>query len=199
MKNLGVYMDRYLTFDTHINEISKKVTSTLLFINRAKNYFDRSTRHVIVHSLALSIINYCITIWGTTNKTLIKSAQKLQNFAAKIVDGRSRKYDHVSPILKELKWLNIQDTITFNIAASVYKLLNNQYPNYLITLPTVNNVTQSNTRQHNNLYVPKVRCDVAARALSVKGPKIWNRLPQNVRGANNIFSFKTKLKDSLLP
>ncbi len=36
VKNLGIYMDCNLSFDTHIHEIHKKVMGTLLFINRMK-------------------------------------------------------------------------------------------------------------------------------------------------------------------
>ncbi len=36
LKNLGVYCDLHLTFETHINNISKKVFSTIMYINRIK-------------------------------------------------------------------------------------------------------------------------------------------------------------------
>ena len=101
VKNLGLHMDRYMAFDKHILEMTSKVTGTLMYVNRIKNYFDRETRSVIVQSLVLSVMNYCISIWGTTNVTQLKQVQKLQNFAAKIVDGKARKYDHVTPVLKQ--------------------------------------------------------------------------------------------------
>ncbi len=80
--------NRYMTFDKHINEINRKVMGTFIYINRIKDYCDKTTRKFIVQSLALNILNYCNTIWGTTNNTLLKKAQKLQNFAAKIIDGK---------------------------------------------------------------------------------------------------------------
>ncbi len=33
VKNLGLYMDRYLIFETHINEMTKKVIGTLIYIS----------------------------------------------------------------------------------------------------------------------------------------------------------------------
>ncbi len=71
VKNLGVHFDTYMTFETHINDISKKVIGTLMYINRVKNCFDKSTRILVVQSLVLNLLNYCNTIWGTTNVTLI--------------------------------------------------------------------------------------------------------------------------------
>ncbi len=97
VKNLGVHFDTYMTFETHINEISKKVTGTLMYINRVKYCFDKSTRILVVQSLVLNLLSYCNTVWGTTNIILIDAVQKLQNFAIKVVDGRAKNYDHVTP------------------------------------------------------------------------------------------------------
>lgn len=91
VKNLGVHIDRFMTFDVHINEITKKVMGTLIFVNRIKDFFDKGSRKIIIQSLVLSIVNYCIIIWGTTNNTLLSKVQKLLNCAAKVVDGNARK------------------------------------------------------------------------------------------------------------
>ncbi len=75
----------------------------LLFINRTSENFDKRTRVIIVKSLILSLINYCISIWGSTNKTLLSNVQKLENFAAKVAIGAARKFNHVTLIMNELE------------------------------------------------------------------------------------------------
>ncbi len=90
VKNLSVHINRYMTFEKHIDEINRKVMGSLTFVNRVKDYFDRDTRNVIIQSLVLSILNYCNTIWGTANSTHLNDIQKLQNFAAKVVDGKAK-------------------------------------------------------------------------------------------------------------
>ena len=82
VNNLGLYMDRYMQFDTNINELTKKVIGMLIYICRVSMNFDRTTRKVVVQSLVLSLIHYCIRIRGTTNITLIHKVQKLQKFTA---------------------------------------------------------------------------------------------------------------------
>ncbi len=62
VKNLGVHFDTYITFETHINEISKKVTGTLMYINRVKNCFDKSTSILVVQSLVLNLLSYYNTV-----------------------------------------------------------------------------------------------------------------------------------------
>ena len=96
-------MDRYMLFDKHITQIVKKVNGVLIFLNRIKDSFDKTSRKTIVQSLALGFINYCCRIWGMTTGERKDWVQNAQNFAAKIAHGEAKKYDHVTPILKNLK------------------------------------------------------------------------------------------------
>ncbi len=64
VKNLDVHSDRYMTFEAHVNEMSKVVMGRLMYINRIKHSFDKPTRILDVQSLVLSVLNYCVTIWG---------------------------------------------------------------------------------------------------------------------------------------
>ena len=107
VKNLGVYFDQYLLYDVHITEMTKKITGILYFLNRIRDRFDTNTRIMIVQALALSILNYCLRVWGMTTKQQLEKAQKLQNFAARVAVGGVQKYDHVSPVLESLGWLKI--------------------------------------------------------------------------------------------
>ncbi len=44
MKNFGLHMDRYILFDTHINELSKKVIEMWIYISRVCINFDKTTK-----------------------------------------------------------------------------------------------------------------------------------------------------------
>ncbi len=146
VNNLGLHFDSCMTFNTHVSEITKKTMGTLIFINRHKNLFNKETRIMIVQTLALSIIKYCITIWGTTNSTLINKVQKLQNFAIKVADGKARKYGYVTSLFNDLQWLKIKDLITFSILTRVFKQKIEYYPDHILSLPAVNYKTDSRTK-----------------------------------------------------
>ncbi len=125
-------------------------------------------------------------------------AQRLQNFAAKVAVGGARKYDHVSPFFKGLKWLRVQEIHSFNICTTMFKALRGFYPEGFLSLNTVNDVTNSVTQQRNSLYVLRTRTNNGARALTVMGPKLWNELPTNITQAHNLIIFKNELKRHLL-
>jgi hypothetical protein len=45
----------------------------------------------------------------------IQKLQAVQNFACRIVSG-ARKYDHITPFLKELKWLPVASQLYYRSA-----------------------------------------------------------------------------------
>ena len=193
VKNLGLHIDQYMNFDVHINELNKKVMGTLIYVNRVSGLLNKTARRICIESLVLSIINYCIKIWGTTSEKQKAKTQKLQNFAARVAVGGLRKYDHVSPAFDELKWLRIGNKHKFDIIIHVYNTLYKIYPEWLCKYETVSDVTREHTRQENNLYVPRYNTNTGARSLRVLGPTLWNDLPKHIQNATTIHSFKNEL------
>ena len=98
--------------------------------NRVKYLFDRRTLITIINSLVFSKLLYCSSVWANTTNKNIKLLQTVQNFAARIVSG-TRKFDHVTPILKQLQWLPIVKQLEVRDATMVFKCLNGLAPPYL--------------------------------------------------------------------
>ncbi len=91
VKNLSLHFDNYMSFDVHVTGMSKKVSGTLMYINRIQDLLSKEARLIAVETLALSHINYGITLWSTRNITQLKRFKKLQNFAAKVAIGGASK------------------------------------------------------------------------------------------------------------
>ena len=60
----------------------------------------------------------------------VKKLQSIENFACKIIT-KTRKYDHVTPLLRELDWLPVDKLLYFRDSVLTYKCLNNLAPDYL--------------------------------------------------------------------
>ena len=198
VKNLGVYIDQYLLFDDHISHISRKVNGVLIALNRIKDRLDKTSRITIVQCLSISIINYCMRVWGMTTKEQIERVQKLQNFAARVAYGGIRKYEHITPIIKELGWLKIENKIEYDICIFTYKICNNLLPEWLFSFPAIQEINTRSTRQSSMLYIPRTKTDMGGRAVTVKGPRIWNTVPTSIQSQPTLKAFKNKLKSYLL-
>ena len=130
-----------MVFDVHVNELIKKVNGILMYINKIDLCDKQQIRIIIVESLVLSLIHYCLRIWRTTNHILLTNVQKVQNFAAKVAIGGAKKYDHVSPIIKDLQWLKIKQKHEFEVCTIMYKILRGFFPDWLFN-GTFNTVEQ---------------------------------------------------------
>jgi len=69
---------------------------------------------------------------------LIHRLQLVQNCAACLVLC-GRKYEHITPLLKELHWLPVEQRIVFKIPLLTFKALHNLSPSYIRDLlqPTI--------------------------------------------------------------
>jgi len=63
---------------------------------------------------------------------------------------------------------------------------------------TVGQVRQTRSRQSNDLFIPRFSTDMGSRAVSVRGPTLYNALPEDIRNAGNKVVFKTKLQNYFL-
>ena len=123
--------------------------------------------------------------------------QSVLNTAARQVT-LGRKYDSVTPVLKELHWLPVVFRIKFKILLQVFKSLNGMAPKYLsdkLHLKTNHGLRSDNSKQ---LKIPNSRLkSYGDRAFSVAGPELWNRLPKELRICTKLETFKRDLKTHL--
>ena len=120
-----------LTFDEHIVETVSSCSSSLAQINRVKNVFDRSTLTTMINTLVFSKSFYCSSVWSNAADTNLLKLQAVQNFASRIMCV-SRKFDHVTPLLKELHWPPIRSQLYFRDAVLyAFKCTTGSAPTYL--------------------------------------------------------------------
>ncbi len=77
-----------------------------------------------------SRLDYCNALLGGCPASSINKLQIVQNAAARVLT-RSRKYDHITPILQSLHWLPIKFCICYKLLLLTYKALNDLAPAYL--------------------------------------------------------------------
>ncbi len=67
-----------------------------------------SNAETLIHAFMTSRLDYCNALLGGCSVRLINKLQMVQNAAAKVLT-RTRKYDHISPVLSTpLQWLPIK-------------------------------------------------------------------------------------------
>ncbi len=198
VKNLGVILDSNLSFENHISNVTKTAFFHLRNIAKLRNMLSVSDAEKLVHAFMTSRLDYCNALLGGCPASSKNKLQIVRNAAARVLT-RSRKYDHITPILQSLHWLPIKFRISYKILLLAYKALNDLAPAYLTNLLSHYNPTRSLRSQNSGLLVvPRIaKSTKGGRTFSYLAPKLWYSLPDNVRGSDTLSLFKSRLKTHL--
>ena len=132
-KSLGVLIDSNLSWDEHINKITKKIAQGIGAIKRVRDFLPRTTLHTIYNALVQPHFDYCNVVWGNCGATLHDKLQKLQNRAARVLTYST--YDISSSILlKQLGWSDLNHQQEKARATMVFKCRQGLAPGYLSAL-----------------------------------------------------------------
>ena len=102
-KSLGLVIDDRLSWSKHVEEISRKVSSSIGALKRVWPFIFINTAVQIYNALILPHFDYCSPVWDCLISHLSDTLQKLQNRAARVIT--ESPYDTSSSLLlNKLKW-----------------------------------------------------------------------------------------------
>lgn len=194
-KNIGVTFDSVLNFERHITDICKSCYINIRNIYRIRKFLSIEHTKILVNAFVTSRLDNCNSLLCGLACGLLHKLQLVQNCAARLILGGG-KYEHITPLLRELHWLPVEHRINFKLLLITFKALNNLDPSYvsnLLHLYTPNRLLRSSSKFL--LQVPTSNLKTYGdRAFSVCAPKLWNCLPYHVRCSPSVSAFKSSLK-----
>ena len=198
VKSLGVIIDPDLSFDTHITNITRTAFLHLRNIAKLRNALSLQDAEKLVHAFITSRLDHCNALLAGCPSKSLNKLQLVQNAAARVLT-RTRKFDHISPVLSTLHWLPVKFRIDYKILLLTYKALNGLAPQYLSELLSHYEPSRLLRSQGAGLLlVPRInKVTSGGRAFSYKAPQLWNNLPVNVRDSDTASVFKSRLKTYL--
>lgn len=134
-RNLGVVFDKFLDFSSHINAICKSATFSIRNIGRLRKYLNQADTERLVHAFVTSKLDSCNSILFGLPSYQIEKLQQVQNSATRLAT-RTKKSEHISPVLYDLHWLTVKNRIIFKILLITFKALQGLAPGYLSDLIT---------------------------------------------------------------
>ena len=193
IKLLGVTIDSTLNFSKHVSLICQSCQYHIRALRHIRPILDAQTARLVGHALVSSRLDYANSILYGSPKSQIAKLQSQQNALARVVLKASS--GSARPLLQELHWLPMASRIEFKIAALTYKVLDSGLPSYLSSqLSHYHPARELRSSSSNLLAKPYSSTKFGSLAFKSCAPKIWNELPLEVKSAQSLQTFKSRLK-----
>ena len=153
---------------------------------------------MLYYMLIYPYLYYGNIIWCSTYQTNLYRLKVLQKRIIRIITNS--KYDaHTAPLFQELKLLRIDDIHQLQIGLFMYSVETKLLPNHFIKLFIKNSQIHGYSTRQSTCYRPVYcRTNVKQFTIASQGPKLWNLLPDKIKTATSISSFKYKYKMYLI-
>lgn len=151
----------------------------------------------VIHASVFIRLFYCSPVWSSTSKKNVSKLLSVQNFAARVVTG-SRKFEHITPVQRDLNWLPVSSILNYTVCILTFKCVNGLMPRYLCSrFVTRATVHDRNTTNKIKLDIPGYKSAAGQRSFLYRSGTMWNSLPTAITDCINLAMFKRKLKDYL--
>ena len=192
---LGLIIDQQLTWNTHINKLKSKISSSI--VNRVKRQLPHKALKSQYFTLIHSHLIYGITAWGNSSAT--NTLYLLQKKALRLINNKAYA-SHTDPLFKQEKVLKVHDIYTVFTALHVHDLLAKNLPSSFDKFFPIVNHTQHDiiTRQYNNLPQTLARTQFSTRTPYHAIPALWNKLELSTQTTQSRTGFKKKLTQQIM-
>lgn len=169
-KYLGIILDNRLSWEPHINQLCKKLNSSLYVIRRLKQISNNQVAKTAYYSLFESHLRYGLLVWGATSATNLQRIMVIQKRAIRALNGLGPR-DSCRNDFRQLKILTavalyILQTILYVVETGQTRLVDQH--NY-------------NTRHRNNFALAPHHLSLFEKKPSYRGAVYFNTLPDSLK------------------
>ena len=196
VRDLGVKVSSDLSWSKHVGDMVTKARSKLSWVLSVFKTRDKVVMMTLYKSLVRSLLEYCCPLWDPVMTTEIRLLEGVQRtFTSRIGGLYSSNYWER---LAHLKLMSLQRRRERYIILTMWKTYHNVVPNSCSivfvesyrygTKAVVPSLSKSSSLRNQTLY---------DSSFAVRGPKLWNKVPSEVKAEKTFASFKVSLSKFL--
>jgi hypothetical protein len=196
-KYLGLTISKNLSWNNHVNNITKKANSTLAFLRRNIRNCPQRAKIQAYNTFVRPSLEYASTVWDPHTQANINKVESIQRRAARFVTNNYDPRASVTTLLQDLNWPTLQHRRQLAKLIMMYRITY-----HLIEIPSITYLipSRSGTRGHNIRYLqPSTRVLAYQYSFFPSTIRLWNNLPQTLVSSGSIDTFRHSLTNTSLP
>ena len=158
-------------------------------------YTTTDLRVCFYNAFILPHLTYSSSVWALKNKLQMETLFCLQKRTIRLIMN-APYISHTLPFFKRLGLLPITFAIKIRKLSLVYKCLYSLAPDYLCSKFSF--VTSSTRRGSSKILFVPVHTGMSSKSFTISGARLWNSLPEDIRTAESLLTFKFLLKKAVL-
>ena len=168
---LGIHINENMKWNTHINNISNKISKYIGVLNKLKHFLPTFTLKTLYDSLIVPHFNYGILAWGYDMNRIFKLQKKVVRTFT-----NSKFNAHTEPLFKEYNLLKIMDLFRIAVLKFYFNYKHMTLPFYFQSFNIIQrrDVHRYNTRQRNSLSSTKTNRVFSEKCIRVQVTKVVN-------------------------
>ena len=196
-KNFCFALDCHLTMNAHVSNIARTCYFELRRLSSICRFLMCTATATLVSTFVLSIIDYCSSLLFGFTHDVISRLQRIQNYAARVIFCLPKSSNIVTHLIP-LHCLPVKVRGTCEVACLCYHFHSSTAPSYVadmlqqkpshicnsrscsFTMPLLNRPAHSMAKHGD-------------RSFSLTFYSVWNSIPNDVRCAPSLSSFKSRL------
>ena len=187
----GVTFGKDLTFDSHIDSISKKVSKLTGFIIRYTKNMSPNTLLNLYKALILPHIIYCACVWAPYQRNHLDRLEKVQRKVTRTLFFKQSPFADVRPPssdrLLDLDLVRVEDAFKIQRLILGFKILNDLAP------ASLGSMIQHSRLVDSRLLHQSSRTSFF-NSMFISLPRLWDEIPSNLHTITNLSSFKSGCK-----
>ena len=190
VKYLGLYIDKHLSWNYHIKQLSLKLSRANGILSKLRHYAPNETLLSVYYAIFYSHLSYGCSLWSLTTNYNLDKINIIQKKCIRIINFEPFN-SHTIKLFAKNKLLKFEDIITSTLLKLILEFKTNTLPTELMSLfQHANEIHNYGTRRALNdaLFVPMIAStNHGLRSLKYSAPFIWNKF---VRSYPEIGRFK---------
>lgn len=189
IKYLGLTIDYRLKWTTHIQNLTNRLRKLIYIFANLRRLMPDQTLIMVYYALCQSLLTYGIAAWGGAFKTNLSPLQTIQNILLRIILKKPRLYPTIQ-LYQNAMVLNI-----YHLYLQSILILYQQHPSLRTPIP---HSYETRHRTLQSVSVPKVTKTFGQNHFMFHAPKIYNKLPLEIKSITHIHTYKKQISKWLL-